>query len=152
MFRSEEDFKDWLKNPYHSVEEREFLIKLNVDFINDVKSPKVLAYRTTQLKHKKYENGMMYQFKLEKVMDYGPNIAGAFASYDPEEANKLRNEIYEVVEWVRTGRQMGSTTMSGGRRTPNYAEGSAAVEPQIVSENGNNPSEGRKSAFDFGSI
>ena len=75
VFRSEEDFKDWLKNPYHSVEEREFLIKLNVDFINDVKSPKVLAYRTTQLKHKKYENGMMYQFKLEKVMDYGPTLS-----------------------------------------------------------------------------
>lgn len=34
IFRSFADFKDWLLNPYHSTEEREFLVKLRMNFMS----------------------------------------------------------------------------------------------------------------------
>jgi len=151
VFRSRDDFDDWLENPYHSREERQYLIKLDCDFVNDLRSPKVLCYRTTALKQKKYDNGVVYQFKLEKVMDYGPNIAGAFASFDPKEVTKLRNEIYEVIEWQRTGKPMTTTPSN---RQPNYAESSRVVASQNNNATNSNNNSNRISgtAFDFGSI
>lgn len=40
------------------------------------------------MKQKSYENGVVHQFKLERMMDYGPNIAGAFASYNQQEVSR----------------------------------------------------------------
>lgn len=41
VFRNEMDFQDWIQNPYHSEKEREYLVKLRVDFLGEVDGKKV---------------------------------------------------------------------------------------------------------------
>lgn len=96
-FRSEDDFKDWLNNPYHDQAARNFLIKLAVNFVHDLYKPNVRGYQVTQCRTKAYGNKMIRQFKLERWMDYGPTIAAAFGSYDPKEVDDLREALVECM-------------------------------------------------------
>jgi len=96
-FRNEEDFKDWLNNPYHTQAQRNFLIKLAVNFVHDLYKPSVRGYQVTQTRVKPYGNKMVRQFKLERWMDYGPTIAAAFGSYDSREVEELRKAIVECM-------------------------------------------------------
>jgi hypothetical protein len=96
-FRSESDFTDWLNNPYHDQAQRNFLIKLAVNFVHDLYKPNVRGYQVTQCRTKAYGNKMIRQFKLERWMDYGPTIAAAFGSYDPKEVDDLREAIVECM-------------------------------------------------------
>ena len=96
-FRAEEDFKDWLNNPYHTQAQRNFLIKLAVNFVHDLYKPNVRGYQVTQSRVKPYGNKMVRQFKLERWMDYGPTIAAAFGSYDIKEVEDLRKAIVECM-------------------------------------------------------
>lgn len=96
-FRSEEDFKDWLNNPYHTQAQRNFLIKLAVNFVHDLYKPNVRGYQVTQCRVKPYGTKMVRQFKLERWMDYGPTIAAAFGSYDHKEVEELRKAIVECM-------------------------------------------------------
>ncbi len=96
-FRSQSDFDDWLNNPYHTQAQRNFLIKLAVNFVHDLYKPNVRGYQVTQCRVKPYGNKMVRQFKLERWMDYGPTIAAAFGSYDPKEVNALREAIVECM-------------------------------------------------------
>lgn len=106
-FRTQQDFDDWLNNPYHNQAQRNFLIKLAVNFVHDLYKPNVRGYQVTQSRAKPYGNKMVRQFKLERWMDYGPTIAAAFGSYDPHEADKLRAAIVEC---------MKNTPLEGGVR------------------------------------
>jgi hypothetical protein len=106
-FRTQQDFDDWLNNPYHNQAQRNFLIKLAVNFVHDLYKPNVRGYQVTQCRAKPYGNKMVRQFKLERWMDYGPTIAAAFGSYDPHEADKLRAAIVEC---------MKNTPLEGGVR------------------------------------
>ena len=36
FFRSYQDFNDWVSNPYLTLEQRDFLVKLKVDFMGDL--------------------------------------------------------------------------------------------------------------------
>lgn len=96
-FRNESDFSDWLNNPYHDQATRNFLIKLAVNFVHDLYKPNVRGYQVTQCRTKAYGNKMVRQFKLERWMDYGPTIAAAFGSYDPQEVDELRAAIVECM-------------------------------------------------------
>lgn len=96
-FRSESDFEDWLNNPYHDQTQRNFLIKLAVNFVHDLYKPNVRGYQVTQCRTKAYGNKMVRQFKLERWMDYGPTIAAAFGSYDPKEVDALREALIECM-------------------------------------------------------
>jgi hypothetical protein len=96
-FRAEEDFKDWLNNPYHTQAQRNFLIKLAVNFVHDLYKPNVRGYQVTQSRVKPYGNKMVRQFKLERWMDYGPTIAAAFGSYEIKEVEDLRKAIVECM-------------------------------------------------------
>jgi len=96
-FRSEADFKDWLNNPYHDQAQRNFLIKLAVNFVHDLYKPNVRGYQVTQCRTKGYGNKMVRQFKLERWMDYGPTIAAAFGSYNPREVDELREALVECM-------------------------------------------------------
>ena len=106
-FRSQADFDDWLNNPYHTQAQRNFLIKLAVNFVHDLYKPNVRGYQVTQCRTKPYGNKMVRQFKLERWMDYGPTIAAAFGSYDPKEVDALREAIVEC---------MRNTPLDGGIR------------------------------------
>jgi len=96
-FRSEADFSDWLNNPYHDQAQRNFLIKLAVNFVHDLYKPNVRGYQVTQCRTKAYGNKMVRQFKLERWMDYGPTIAAAFGSYNPKEVDALREALVECM-------------------------------------------------------
>ena len=96
-FRTQSDFDDWLNNPYHTQAQRNFLIKLAVNFVHDLYKPNVRGYQVTQCRIKPYGNKMVRQFKLERWMDYGPTIAAAFGSYDPKEVDALREAIVECM-------------------------------------------------------
>lgn len=106
-FRSEADFDDWLNNPYHNQSQRNFLIKLAVNFVHDLYKPNVRGYQVTQCRTKAYGSKMVRQFKLERWMDYGPTIAAAFGSYNPKEVDDLREALVEC---------MRNTPLSGGIR------------------------------------
>ena len=94
-FRSQADFDDWLNNPYHNQAQRNFLIKLAVNFVHDLYKPSVRGYQVTQCRTKAYGNKMIRQFKLERWMDYGPTIAAAFGSYNPKEVDDLREALVD---------------------------------------------------------
>jgi hypothetical protein len=98
FFRNEADFDDWLNNPYHNFTEREFLVKLQVDFVSDLHKPNVRGYQTTQMTTKSYRRARMKQFKLERWMDYGPTIAAAFASPNNKEVEALRSVIVNCMK------------------------------------------------------
>lgn len=91
FFRSYSDYEDWLNNPYHSKKAREFLVKLRVDFISDLKKSSVMGYQVTQVRRKPYGKNVMLHFKLERWMDYGPTIAAAFAAREEEMVNSPHN-------------------------------------------------------------
>jgi hypothetical protein len=97
-FRSENDFSEWLNNPYLTQSQRNFLIKLAVNFVHDLYKPNVRGYQVTQARTKAYGKKMLRQFKLERWMDYGPTIAAAFASPDPQEVDTLREAIIECMK------------------------------------------------------
>jgi ribosomal protein S14 len=115
-FRSQADFDDWLNNPYHMQTERNFLIKLAVNFVHDLYKPNVRGYQVTQCRTKGYGNKIVRQFKLERWMDYGPTIAAAFGSYDPAEVDALREAI---VECMRNTPLEGGIRATGAVRQPN---------------------------------
>ena len=87
FFRTYADYVDWLNNPYHTTKAREFLIKLRVDFVSDLKKSSVMGYQVTQIRRKPYGRNVMLHFKLERWMDYGPTIAAAFAAREEEMMN-----------------------------------------------------------------
>jgi hypothetical protein len=59
FFRSYTDYDDWLNNPYHTLKAREFLVKLRIDFVGDLKKPSVMGYQVTQIRKKPYGRNTM---------------------------------------------------------------------------------------------
>lgn len=60
FFRSKVDFEEWVSNPYLSKTERDALVKLNVDFVNDLYKPSVNGYNPTNIRAKSYNrNGAL---------------------------------------------------------------------------------------------
>jgi len=59
FFRSHSDYVDWLNNPYHTMKAREYLVKLRVDFVSDLKKSSVMGYQVTQVRRKPYGKNVM---------------------------------------------------------------------------------------------
>jgi len=59
FFRSSADFEDWISNPYLSQGQRDFLVKLRVDFVEDLYKQNVRGYQVTNLRLKNYNNKML---------------------------------------------------------------------------------------------
>lgn len=59
FFRTFADYEDWLNNPYHTQKAREYLIKLRVDFVGDLKKSSVMGYQVTQIRRKPYGKKVM---------------------------------------------------------------------------------------------
>eukprot|EP00554_Chaetoceros_debilis_P007867 CAMPEP_0194078278 /NCGR_PEP_ID=MMETSP0149-20130528/4708_1 /TAXON_ID=122233 /ORGANISM="Chaetoceros debilis, Strain MM31A-1" /LENGTH=536 /DNA_ID=CAMNT_0038759511 /DNA_START=95 /DNA_END=1705 /DNA_ORIENTATION=- len=98
FFRSSTDFEDWVSNPYLSQVQRDFLVKLQVDFVADCGRQSVRGYQVTNQRLKNYNSRMLHQFKLERWMDYGPTIAAAFASPNEREVYNLRTVFTEIMK------------------------------------------------------
>jgi len=97
FFRSHADFENWVSNPYLTTIQRDFLVKLEVDFVGDAYKLNCRGYQVTNIRCKNYQNQMMHQFKLERWMDYGPTIAAAFASTQEKDVFNLRVIISEMM-------------------------------------------------------
>jgi len=102
IFRTKADFEEWMSNPYLSEAQRKFLIKLEVDFVNDVYKDYIMTYVATNIRSKNYQNRMLGQFKLEVWMDYGPTIAAAFGSSNERELYNLRAIMVEMIKMSPT--------------------------------------------------
>lgn len=100
FFRSSADFEDWISNPYLSQAQRDFLVKLSIDFAGDLNKQGVRGYQVTPQRLKNYNNKMLHQFKLERWMDYGPTIAAAFASPNERELRNLRIIFQELLKRI----------------------------------------------------
>lgn len=106
VFRSHADFEDWAANPYLTRAQRDFLVKLEVDFLEDAYKANVRGYQVTSVRCKNYNNQLLHQFKLERWMDYGPTIAAAFASHSENDVNQLRIIISEMMKRCPQDRQL----------------------------------------------
>jgi len=96
IFRSKDDFEDWLLNPYHTQNQRDYLVKLRIDFFDEItKRNNIRGYKMTQVKSKSYgkHTAPMYQFKLERWSDLGVSLAAAFASPVEGEVKEIRRGI-----------------------------------------------------------
>ena len=60
FFRSNSDLEAWAMNPYLSQGQRDFLVKLKIDFVNDLNKAGVRSYEATALKYKQYKSEMLY--------------------------------------------------------------------------------------------
>jgi len=102
IFRSKEDADDWRFNPYHTKNERDFLVRLCIDFLNDCKIiQNCRGYKISPMGHKSYgrrKEDLLYHFKLERCMDYGPVIASCFASQDKSEIDAIRKVIIHCIK------------------------------------------------------
>lgn len=129
IFRSVADYEDWLKNPFHAQRERDYLVKLKIDFIADILPQDVREYRTTQTTRKTYGRNkpLYHQFKLERVMEFGPTIVAGFASQDPGEVDALRRSINQCMRNSSNSRGWGSAPA-----VPNHSMQSAPPENGAV--------------------
>jgi len=59
VFRSVSDFQDWVANPFLSQGQRDFLIKLKVDFVEDSYKMNVRGYQVTNIRMKAYQSQML---------------------------------------------------------------------------------------------
>jgi len=98
IFRSSADFEDWVSNPYLSQAQRDFLVKLDINLVEDLYKENVRGYQVTTVRQKMYANQMLNQFKLERWMDYGPTIAAGFASPNEKEVFNLRTIFQEMMK------------------------------------------------------
>lgn len=98
IFRSTADFEDWISNPFLNKAQREFLVKLKIDLIDDLGKQNVRGYQLTNQRMKNYNSKNLYQFKIERWMDYGPTIAGAFGSQNEREIFQLRTIFGEMLK------------------------------------------------------
>jgi len=101
VFRSKNDFEEWVTNPSLNETDRSVLVKLDVDFKNfEATKPDVRGYRAASLHLKDYggKTGLMHTFKLEEWMYYGPNILGAFASKSRTDAHTFLVVLREIMK------------------------------------------------------
>lgn len=99
FFRSKVDFEEWVSNPYLKKVDRNALVKMSLDFVNDLHMPHLYGYKVTTVRKKGYNRkGMLFTFKVESWMDYGPMIAAAFASKNSNDVYCLQRIMGEMIE------------------------------------------------------
>lgn len=103
FFRSKYDFDEWAVNPYITPQERNLLVKLTVDFKNDVYKPgfNMKGYKVSSIKSKYVRDGktkrMASNFKLEKCRAKGPStIAIALGGKNVGEVGALHAVMGEM--------------------------------------------------------
>ena len=151
LFRSQEDYKDWMENPYHNEKERMYLVKLRVDFYQDLITPSCRGFNVTQVKSKTYDSkSQVYQFKVEKIMDYGPNILAAFASRNPSTASELHQVISKMIIIGRNGGTMPPPVPNTTGMVPNLGKESEVKGGMSMSPSALSPQQGGNSGGSSG--
>ncbi|KAL9184785.1 hypothetical protein ACHAXT_012755 [Thalassiosira profunda] len=105
IFRNSEHLDDWQHNPYHGKKARDFLVKLKIDFWEDMQRDDgggkegVLGHRILPVKRKSYGKNEpeMYQFKLERWTNLGCSVIAAFASQEEAEVKVLHDTISKIL-------------------------------------------------------
>lgn len=75
----------------------------------------LVGFNITEVKSKGYSGNdkLLYQVKVEKIYDYGPNIVAAFAHESPTVMADFRDTIAEL---ILVGRNGGASPQGGGNR------------------------------------
>lgn len=100
FFHSKNDFDKWVSNPFLSKGERDKLVKLAVDYKNDMYRPglKLKGYQATPIKTKGYNReGHLCHFKLERWYSYGPSVLAAFGGKNEYEVRALHRIMLEMM-------------------------------------------------------
>jgi hypothetical protein len=111
LFRSKSDFDEWASNPYLTQKERNFLVKLSVDFVDDYENDiYMLGYQVSKQKQKrdKHTSEDLHQFKLQKKMDDSIIVIAFFSSMNESEVKALRMILIELAKRHQSSR---STTI-----------------------------------------
>lgn len=104
LFRSTDDFDEWLSNPHLTKRQRNRLIKFGVDFVLDYYHDiHMLGYQVSNQRTKKFPRKQMilHQFNFEKRMVFGTLISANFASTDLEEVTTLHVMLSEFAHKLR---------------------------------------------------
>ena len=59
FFRNATDYEDWVNNPYLNNSQRDFLVKLQIDFVGDLTKVNVRGYQVTHVRMKAYKGKML---------------------------------------------------------------------------------------------
>ncbi|KAL3764407.1 hypothetical protein ACHAW5_001473 [Stephanodiscus triporus] len=115
VFRSRDHMDDWMHNPYHGKKQRDFLVKLQIDFMDMMadggqggnnnsgggggSKEGILGHRLLPIKKKSYgkNEDEMYQFKLERWTNLGCSVLAAFASREEGEVRILHDTIKDML-------------------------------------------------------
>eukprot|EP00588_Corethron_pennatum_P010219 CAMPEP_0194275588 /NCGR_PEP_ID=MMETSP0169-20130528/8383_1 /TAXON_ID=218684 /ORGANISM="Corethron pennatum, Strain L29A3" /LENGTH=348 /DNA_ID=CAMNT_0039019083 /DNA_START=125 /DNA_END=1171 /DNA_ORIENTATION=+ len=106
LFRNTDDYQVWITNNVITDKERNDLVKLKIDFLEECAKPEVGGFYLTEtrLKHYNVEKSNLYQFKLDCWISFGasigPNVAAAFASSDEQETEALRKAVLSCIKAV----------------------------------------------------
>lgn len=98
FFRSREDYEDWVSNPYLEKDDRNKLVKLNIDFKNDRYAKTVKGYTITRIATKYYLSKVMHTFKVERWHSYGPAVAVAIGGKDFDQVQNLRTIVAAMLD------------------------------------------------------
>jgi len=106
LFRNREQFEDWKLNPFHTQKERDYLVRLKIDFCGDlINISGCRGYKITSVKRKAYgrrTSDLLLHFKLERHMDYGATIAACFGSQNVAEVESLRRSVLVCIKNARS--------------------------------------------------
>jgi len=119
FFRCKEDYNEWMTNTLISAEERQDLVKMKVDFVNDVGQDGVTGFQPTQMGYKDYASaGNLHSFKLEELINDSPNTIAAFGARKEVNATNLRTII---VEFIKKSRNQVRSVQGQGHVDTNFA-------------------------------
>lgn len=99
VFRCMRDYEDWLLNTTISDEERNHLIKLQIDIEKDLNVHSIRGYQCTDVRPKSYRRrGILNQFKVDSMTPFGPSLVAAFGSSEKSEATVLHSLLNEMLK------------------------------------------------------
>lgn len=99
LFRSKQDFDQWISNPLFSKKKRASMALRRIDFINDLSKGGIKGFRLSKLKFKTDKTSVRdtYKFKVEAGSDSGVHTIVAFSSQSRKEIDLLRQSIEECL-------------------------------------------------------
>ena len=129
FFRSKEDFDEWAVNPYLSKQDRDKLVKLAVDFVNDAYKPgfKMKGYKVSAMKTKSTNQGNVNYFHLERWHSYAPTVVAIFGS----RKMKSLDDLYQICsEMIRKSGNGFSQDLQNGHLRSESDAGSSIYDAE----------------------
>lgn len=115
-------------NPYLGEDEKKKLVKLKIDFINDLDQPNINGYTVSRTNTKSYpRDGYISHFKVEKWDNYGPTVWAALGGKNETEVNSLRTimkEMIQISQQRSRSKQTGNSEDYGSRNGYDHSSAS----------------------------